>query len=47
MVDKGEVEISYVSTHDNLADPLTKALPQPKHEEHVNNMGIDWNISWD
>ena len=47
MVDKGEVEIGYISTHDNLADPLTKALPQPKHEEHVKNMGIDWNTNWD
>ena len=47
MVDKGLVEISYISTHDNLADPLTKALPQPKHEEHVKNMGIDWNTNWD
>ena len=46
MVDKGEVEISYVSTHDNLADPLTKALPQPKHEEHVRGMGLDWNTNW-
>jgi len=24
----------------NVADPLTKALPQPKHEAHMRAMGI-------
>jgi len=24
----------------NIADPLTKALPHPKHEAHLRSMGI-------
>ena len=42
--DRGDVEIKRVSTNDNMADPLTKALPQPKHEEQLRSMGVDWNL---
>jgi hypothetical protein len=29
-----------IYTYSNVADPLTKALPQPKHEAHVRAMGL-------
>ena len=38
IIDRGDVKISYIRTNDNVADPLTKALPQPKHEGHVKSM---------
>ena len=46
IIDRGDVEISYIPTDDNMADPLTKALLQPKHEGHVRSMGVDWNLDW-
>ena len=44
IIDRGDVEINYVPTDDNMDDPLTKALPQPKHEGHVRSIGVDWNL---
>lgn len=32
IVERGDIEISKVATEDNVADPFTKPLPQPKHE---------------
>ena len=32
IVDRGDVKICKVSTNENVADPLTKPLPQAKHE---------------
>jgi hypothetical protein len=29
-----------IHTDSNVADPLTEALPQPKHEAHMRAMGI-------
>ncbi len=46
IVDRGDVEIRHISTDDNMADPLTKALAQPRHEVHVRSMGVDWNLGW-
>ena len=46
IIDRGDVKINYIPTGDNAADPLTKALPQPKHEGHVKSMGIDWKLDW-
>ena len=37
---RGEIKICKIHTDLNVADPLTKALPQPKHESHVRAMGI-------
>jgi hypothetical protein len=34
-----------VHTDSNVADPLTKALPQPKHEAHMRSMDIRTYIS--
>ena len=39
-VDRGEIKICKIHTDSNVADPLTKALPQPKHESHMRAMGI-------
>ena len=46
MVNQGEVKICKVATEENIADPLTKALSQSKHEGHVKGMGIHWNLGW-
>ena len=44
---RGNIKICRVDNNDNVADPLTKALPEPKHERHIRSLGIrfmhDWN----
>ncbi|KAL1188988.1 Retrovirus-related Pol polyprotein from transposon TNT 1-94 [Cardamine amara subsp. amara] len=40
IIDRGDVKISRVPTDENVADPLTKPLPRPKHESHVAAIGI-------
>jgi hypothetical protein len=40
IIDRGDVKICKVHTDSNIADPLTKPLPQPKHEAHLSSMGI-------
>ena len=40
IVERGDVKICKVHTDLNIADPLTKPLPQPKHEAHTRAMGI-------
>ena len=40
IVKNGDVELCKIHTDANVADPLTKLLPQPKHEGHVRAMGI-------
>jgi len=37
---QGEIKICKIHTDLNIADPLTKALSQPKHEAHLRSMGI-------
>jgi hypothetical protein len=39
-VRRGEIKICKIHTDLNVADPLTKPLPQPKHEAHMTSMGI-------
>jgi hypothetical protein len=34
------VKVYKVHMNHNVADPLTKTLPQPKHEVHMRYMGI-------
>ena len=46
IVDRGDVKICKVSTNDNVADPLTKPLPQAKHESHIWSMGIRYMSDW-
>ena len=37
---RGDVKICKVHTDSNVANPLTKPLPQPKHEAHTRSMDI-------
>ena len=47
IVERGDVKICTVDTNGNVADPLTKALPEPKHERHVRSLGIRFMHDWD
>jgi hypothetical protein len=40
IVRRGDIKICKVHTDLNVTDPLTKPLPQPKHEAHMRAMGI-------
>ncbi|KAJ8753518.1 hypothetical protein K2173_022759 [Erythroxylum novogranatense] len=40
IIGRGDVKICKVGTDDNIVDPLTKPLPQPKHDSHTRSMGI-------
>ncbi|KAK1663046.1 hypothetical protein QYE76_051205, partial [Lolium multiflorum] len=42
-IEDGEVKICKVHTDLNVADPLTKALPRAKHDQHQNAMGVRIN----
>ena len=46
IIERGDVKICRVPTNDNVTDPLTKALPQAKHESHIRSMGIRYNVDW-
>ena len=39
-VNRGEIKICKIHTDLNISDPLTKPLPQAKHDAHVRAMGI-------
>ncbi|CAD6255407.1 unnamed protein product [Miscanthus lutarioriparius] len=39
-VRQDEIKMCKIHTDLNVANPLTKALPQPKHEAHIRAMGI-------
>jgi hypothetical protein len=40
IIGRGDVKVYKVHMNHNVADPLTKTLPQPKHEVHMRYMGI-------
>ena len=40
IIQRGDVKICRVPTDNNVADPLTKALPLAKHECHTRSIGI-------
>jgi hypothetical protein len=40
LLDGGEIKICKIHTDLIVADPLTKPLPQPKHEVHTRAVGI-------
>ena len=40
IVERGDIKLCKVHTDANVADPLTKPLPQPKHEAHMRAMCI-------
>lgn len=39
-VQAGALRVAHVSTRDQLADPLTKALPKPKYQELITKLGV-------
>ena len=39
-VKEGDIKICKVHTDVNVADPLTKALPRAKHDQHQESMGV-------
>ena len=39
-VESGDIKLCKVHTDANVADPLTKQLPQPRHEAHTRAMGM-------
>ena len=43
---RGDIHICKVHTNRNIADPLTKALSQQKHEGHTSSMGIRYMRDW-
>ena len=43
---RGEVKICRVPTYDNVADLLTKPLPQAKHDRHARFIGIRYIDEW-
>ena len=38
-VKEGDIEICKIHTYLNVADPLTKPLPQAKHDQHQGSIG--------
>ena len=42
----GAVKICRVPTDDNVANPLTKPLPQAKHDRHARFIGIRYIDEW-
>ncbi|KAK1608428.1 hypothetical protein QYE76_032101 [Lolium multiflorum] len=46
-IEDGEVKICKVHTDLNVADPLTKALPRAKHDQHQNAMGVRLHLGLD
>jgi hypothetical protein len=40
IIGRGDVKVCKVHTNHNIADPLAKTLPQPKHEAHMRSMGF-------
>jgi hypothetical protein len=39
-INQGDVRVCKVHMNQDVADPLTKPLPRPKHEIHMRSMGI-------
>ena len=46
IIDRKDVKIERVPTDQNIADPLTKALSQKKHDGHVQSFGIRYMGDW-
>lgn len=44
--DQGDIHICKVYTNNNIADTLTKALSQQKHESHTSSMSIGYLGNW-
>lgn len=45
-VREGDLVLEYITSKDNIADMMTKPLPQPRHAELVLKMGLLPDTSW-
>ena len=46
IIERGDVKVCRVPTDDNVVDPLTKSLPQAKHDRHARFIGIRYINEW-
>ena len=46
IIERGDVKICRVPIDGNVADPLTKPLPQAKHDHHARFIGIRYIDEW-
>ena len=46
IIERGDVKICRVNTDDNVSDPLTKPLPQSKHDSHTRSICIRFMPDW-
>ena len=46
IIERGDVKICRVHTDDNVVDPLTKPLPQLKHDSHTRSISIQFMLGW-
>ena len=46
IIERGDIKICRVATEENVADPLTKPLPQGKHDAHARSIGIRQMGDW-
>ncbi|KAL8097443.1 hypothetical protein AgCh_030536 [Apium graveolens] len=46
IVERGDVNVERVGTHNNVADPLTKPLSQSHFDRHKDKMGIRYQSDW-
>ena len=46
IIERGDVTICRVHIDDNVVDPLTKPLPQSKHDSHTRSIGIRFMFDW-
>ncbi|KAI3811730.1 hypothetical protein L1987_21459 [Smallanthus sonchifolius] len=46
ILERGDIVLNKVHTDHNLADPFTKPMPQAKHEEHADKIGLRFARQW-
>ena len=46
IVERGDVNVERVDTHNNVANPLTKPLSQSHFDRHKDKMGIRYQSDW-
>ncbi|MCQ7012955.1 Ty1/Copia family ribonuclease HI, partial [Clostridioides difficile] len=46
IVERQDITLQRVNTHDNVADPLTKPMTQGVLSRHMERMGIRYNGEW-
>ena len=46
IIERGDIKICRVHTDANVADPLTKPLPQSKNDSHTRSIGIRFMPDW-